>query len=175
MNDEFLRSKIQERFKRVDNELSKFNKISKCWMGCCSVFALLNAVNIVDNGLNVSNGLFITAFTSLAVTAHMAQKTITMGRQNLELRNVLNEQDRQLPQTIYTNDDTGRKVLKIMEWTIGLGAISWLLGKLPTPNFNFLMGAVSCSCMAYEYHLTKKNRKVLSAEFPKGVIDEHTR
>lgn len=175
MNNEVLRSKIQERFKCVDNELSKFNKISKCWMGCCSVFALLHAANIADNGLNVSNGLFLTAFTSLAVTAYMAQKTITMGRQNLELRKVLNEQDRQLPQTIYANDDTGRKVLKIMEWTIGVGAISWLVGKLSTPNFNFLMGAVSCSCMAYEYHLTKKNRKVLSAEFPKGVIDEHTR
>ena len=91
MNDEFLRSKIQECFKRVDNELSKFNKISKCWMGCCSVFALLHAVNIADNGLNASNGLFLTAFVSLAVTAHMAQKTITMGRQNLELRKILNE------------------------------------------------------------------------------------
>lgn len=175
MNNEFLRSKIQERFKRVDSELSKFNKISKCWMGCCSVIALLHAANIADTGLNVSNGLFLTAYTSLAVTAYMAQKTITMGRQNLELRKVLNEQDKTLTQAVYVNSDTGHKVGKIMGWTIGLGAIAWILGKLPTPNFNFLMGAVSCSCMAYEYHLTKKNRRILSAEFPKGVIDEHTR
>ncbi len=175
MNNEGLHSKIQERFKRVDGELSKFNKISKCWMGCCSVSALLHAANIADTGLNVSNGLFLTAFTSLAMTAYMAQKTITMGRQNLELRKVLNEQDKTLPQAVYVNSDTRHKVGKIMEWTIGLGAIAWILGKLPTPNFNFLMGAVSCSCMAYEYHLTKKNRRILSAEFPKGVIDEHAR
>ena len=56
-----------------------------------------------------------------------------------------------------------------------LGAAAWLTGKLPTPNFNFLMGAVLCSCMAYEYHLAKKDRRILSAEFPKGVVDEHTR
>ena len=88
---------------------------------------------------------------------------------------VLNMCDKRTPANFYANCDTGQKVVKIMECVFFLGAVAWLVGKLPTPNFNFLMGAVSCACMSYEYHLTKKNRKILSAELPKGVVNEHTR
>ncbi|MBR6674534.1 MAG: hypothetical protein IKL32_01270 [Alphaproteobacteria bacterium] len=175
MNNENLRSEIQARFKRVDNDLSRNRKINKGIMIGSSAVALLYALDIANMGLNASNGFCFMGFSALAMTAVFAQKSIPMGRKNLELRKILNMCDKRTPANFYANCDTGQKVIKIMECAFFLGAVAWLVGKLPTPNFNFLMGAVSCAGMSYEYHLTKKNRKILSAEFPRGVIDEHTR
>ena len=175
MDNKMLRSEIQAGFKRVDNELSRFKKMSKCVMYGGSALALLYATDIAIFGLNTANGLSLIGFNSIAGTAYVAQKTITMGRKNLELMKVLRKCDKQIPCAVYTNNDTKQKVVNIMKWAIGLGVIAWVIGRIPTPNFNFLMGAVPCSCMSYKYHLTRKNKHILSAEFPRGVVDEHTR
>jgi len=175
MNNENLRSEIQARFKRVDNDLSRNRKINKGFMIGSSAVALLYAFDVTTMGLNASNGFCFVGFSALAMTTVLAQKSIPMGRKNLELLKILNMCDKRTPANFDANCDTGQQVMKIMKCTFFLGAIAWLVGKLPTPKFNFLMGAVSCACMSYEYHLTKKNRKILSAELPKGVVNEHTR
>ena len=62
MNNDKLRSDIVNRFKRVDNELSRLNKISKYMMYGCSTLALLHAANIATSELNRVNGLFFVGF-----------------------------------------------------------------------------------------------------------------
>ena len=175
MDNDKLRSDVVNRFKRVDNDLSRNRKINKGFMIGSSAVALLYALDIANMGLNASNGFCFVGFSALAMTAVLAQKSTPMGRQNLELLEILNMCDKRTPANFYANCDTGKKVMKIMECALFLGAVAWMVGKLPTPNFNFLIGVVSCAGMSYEYHLTKKNRRILSAEFPRGVVDEHTR
>ena len=175
MNNENLHSEIQARFKRVDNELSIKRKINKGFMIGASSVALLYALNIACTGLNVSNVMNLVGFSTLAVGIGLAQQSISMGGKNRELLKMLHAYDKRTPQNFCANNNTGQNVMKIMKCVAFLGAAAWLTGKLPTPNFNFLMGAVLCSCMAYKYHLAKKDRRILSAEFPKGVVDEHTR
>jgi hypothetical protein len=175
MEHNALRSEICARFKRVDNELSKFKKFNQCWMYGCAVGALLNATKIVEFGANIPNVMNVIGFGAFTGFAYMSQKSIVMARQNRELYEVIDNQRKQIPTAFYDNNKTGRLALTMMEGAVVLGLGAWMIGKMSAANVTFLGGCVGLACMVYEYHLTKKNRKILSAELPKGVMDEHTR
>ncbi len=175
MNRDELRSNISKRFKRVEQSLHKISVMNKGMMMGCSALALLHAANIVKEGLNISNGLFFVGLSSSALALEIVRKSMITERKNFELEEVLKECDKKVPDVVYDNNKIKKITEKMMIWTAIWGAMAFFFGKIKEPNFCFLLGAVSVSCMSYRRFLIKKNRKILSAEFPKGVIDEHSR
>ena len=175
MNNDRMRSDIAKRFERVDNELSKFKKISKYWMYGCATGVLLNVTKMAVLGVNMPDAMNMIGLGAYTGLAYMAKKSIITSKQNRELYDVIDARGKQIPQTFYDNIKTEQLVLMIMVGSAVLGLGAWMIGKMSAANMIFLGGCAGLACMVYEYNLSKQNRKILSAELPKGVIDEHTR
>lgn len=175
MNNDDLRAHIKECFEKVDERLSMYKETTNMMMVGCSSVALLYAAKMVDIGMNVADCLSISGFGAFSAAARLTYKNIRKHRQNFELGYMLIVQKKGIPGEYYMNKEMSLKIPPIFICTSLFGLVSLLSGKLEEENFIFLMGNAYCACVMYDYYLNKNSRKVLAAEFPKGVIDEHVR
>ena len=175
MSNEHMRSEIQERFKQVEDSLQPRRQIMKWIMGLNAGAATLQIMALADKGCEMPTVMKAIGFSAFAIAIGISSKDVVLSAQNNQLLDMLFEQDKPFPKLISQNRQTQKNVFSLLKCSTILTAGSWVLGGLNWSSLNFAMGSIFMCCLLYNNHLEKKNRKVLSAEFPKGVIDARTR
>lgn len=175
MNTEHMRSKIQERFKQVEEALSPRKRMLKLIMGLNVLAASMQVMALANKGCEVPTVLKTIGFSAFAIAMSVSSKDIVLCAQNNQLLDILHEQDKPFPHLMTQNRQTQKTALSLLKYGTIFAVGSWMFGGMDWSALNFAAGGIFMSCLIYNYHLEKKNRKVLSAEFPKGVLDERTR
>ena len=175
MNAEYVRSKIQERFKQVDEVLLPRKQMIKWIMGLNALACMMQVMAMVDKGCEMPMVMKAVGFGAFTIAAGISSKDISLSAKNNQLLDILCEQDKPFPKLMTQNRQTQKSVLSLLKYSTIFAGGAWLFGGLNWSSLSFAAGSIFMSSLIYDYHLEKKNRKVLSAEFPRGVLDEHTR
>lgn len=175
MSNENMRSEIQERFKQVDKELSPCQYIIRLITALNALVATTQIITLAHKGCETPTVMKAVAFGASAIATGISSKDVVLWAQNNQLLDILHKQDKTCPELITQNRQTQKSIVSLLKYSTIFAGGSWLFGGMDWSSFCFAAGSIFMSGCIDNYHLEKKNRKILAAEFPRGILNERTR